>query len=423
MRQRRALLVGAVVVAVGLLGSATLVGTAQAAPADTALALPGLLAPTRPDQDGFYRPPSDLDGSQPGDLIRYRKSQVYLDAARLLPAPVRAWQVLYRSTSARGGPSAASGTVLVPDAPWGGPGPRPIVAYTVGTHGLGDQCAPSYLLASGTEHEFGLMSQALGRGWALAVTDYEGLGTPGEHSYAVQLAEGRATLDAVRAATRLPGAGLSGGAQVGIWGYSQGGGAAAAAAEQARHYAGELHVVGVAAGGVPADLRAVARNLDGSPYFGLLAGAAAGYDTAYPGLRMPELLNAKGRQLVKQVREECVGETVLRHGGRRLAEYTTVDDPLGYPPLARVLQENRIGGGAPDAPVLVYHAQLDQLIPLAIAKRLFAEYCQRDVVTRYVEIPGAEHVAGAVAGAPGAVAWLADRFDGRPAPNSCRLSD
>ena len=36
----------------------------------------------------------------------------------------------------------------------------------------------------------GMMSMALARGWALAITDYQGLGTPGDHTYMVGRALG-----------------------------------------------------------------------------------------------------------------------------------------------------------------------------------------------------------------------------------------
>ncbi len=404
-----------------LLCAATAVGVvglpaAEAAPA----ALPLLDGPATPGNDDFYRPPGGLDDLEPGEVIRARESRAYYDPARLLPVPAKAWQVLYRSTTARDEANAVSGTVLVPTVPWRSDGPRPIVSYTVGTHGLGDRCAPSYKMAAGSEQELGLMSQALGRGWAVAVTDYEGLGTPGDHTYVVQLAEGRAALDMARAAIDLDEADLSEESPVGFWGYSQGGGAAAAAAEQSAEYAGELRVVGSALGGVPADLLAVARNLDGSPYFGLLGAATVGLNAGYPGLEIEdELLNDRGRELIDTLRDQCVEEFAVRYPGRRLAEFSTRDDPLSFEPLRERLRENRIGGVAPEAPVLVYHAQLDQLIPLSVGRELVDEYCERDVPTEFRVIPATEHIGGAAAGGSVAVDYLAGRFAGRPAPSGC----
>ncbi|MCU1455825.1 MAG: h16 [Acidimicrobiales bacterium] len=63
------------------------------------------------------------------------------------------------------------------------------------------------------------------------VTDYEGLGTPGVHTYIVGLTEGKAMLDAVLAAQQLPGGDVRTNAPVGLVGYSQGGSAAGLAAQ------------------------------------------------------------------------------------------------------------------------------------------------------------------------------------------------
>ena len=141
-----------------------------------------------------------------GTLLSARATTVFVGP---FPAPVEAWHLLYRSTSATGEPDAVSGTLLVPPAPWSRGGPRPLVTSAVGTHGLGDQCAPSNLLAHGIENESALLAQALSQGWAVVVTDYEGLGTPGTHTYAVGQSEGRAVLDAARAAAEVSRAGLS----------------------------------------------------------------------------------------------------------------------------------------------------------------------------------------------------------------------
>src|SRR6266498_3548739 len=94
-----------------------------------------------------------------------------------------------------------------PTAPF--PGTRPLVAYAPGTQGWGDQCAPSKSIAGGVFDELFAVDNLLAKGWAVVVTDYPGLGTPGPHLYNVGIAEGYAVLDSLRAAARLPEAGLS----------------------------------------------------------------------------------------------------------------------------------------------------------------------------------------------------------------------
>ncbi|MGB0091258.1 MAG: lipase family protein, partial [Solirubrobacteraceae bacterium] len=150
--------------------------------------------------ESFYEPPDPLPPGQPGDLIRAEAMDAYLAPAVRLRA--RAWRVLYRSTSAIGEPTAVSGAVMLPRASRSGR-PSPLLGYAVGTHGIGDMAAPSRLLARGLEWEAGLIAMALARGWAVAITDYQGLGTPGDHTYMVGRALGPNVLDAMRAARTL----------------------------------------------------------------------------------------------------------------------------------------------------------------------------------------------------------------------------
>ena len=156
-----------------------------------------------------------------------------------------------------------------------------MLSYGVGVHGLGRDAAPSHLLRSGQEAELPLIERALAHGWAVAVSDGEGLGLPGPHTYGAGRAGGHALLDVARAAVRLVPE-LTPDSPVLLWGYSEGGRNAAWAAELQPTYAAELPLVGVAAGGVPADLYQTARAIDGGPYSGLnlavLVGLAHAYD-------------------------------------------------------------------------------------------------------------------------------------------------
>ena len=75
----------------------------------------------------------------------------------------------------------------------------------------------------------------LGRmGYVVTCPDYEGLGTPGLHTYLHAASEGRATIDAVRAAKQLADElDIATSTRWGVAGHSQGGQAALAAAELA----------------------------------------------------------------------------------------------------------------------------------------------------------------------------------------------
>ena len=234
-------------------------------------------------------------------------------------------------------------------------GPRPLITYAVGTVGVADHCAPSAGFPTGTTVEANLIQQLTLRGWAVAVTDYEGLGTPGDHTYTVGRAEGQAMLDAARAAIGCRRRGLGEDTPVGIMGYSQGGQAAAWAAELHGSYAPDSKVKGTATGGVPGDLLKVAKFNDGSYGSGLIFMAAIGQDAAFPELRLDSYLNPAGRMLVGAMKNSCVADGAVLGSFKRIATMTT-KNPLDQPDWQRRLNESKVGTVKPDAPVYQYHA-------------------------------------------------------------------
>lgn len=144
--------------------------------------------------------PATASAARPGDLVATAPSAFHPLPGQ--PTNTKAWKISYRSTTADGAPDVVSGTVIVPQD--GRTGPRPLITYAVGTVGMGDSCAPSNNLPNGTAMEANLIQQLTLRGWAVVVTDYEGLGTPGVHTYTVGPSAGHAMLDAARAACASP---------------------------------------------------------------------------------------------------------------------------------------------------------------------------------------------------------------------------
>ena len=373
-----------------------------------------------PSTEAFYQPPSSINGAS-GNIIRSRASVFAGDPIGKAPVPgIKATQVLYNSTDAQGRAIAVSGTVLVPTAPYFGFGGRPLISFAPGTRGLGQDCAPSYSLSEGTDYEGSSIIAALNKGYAVAVTDYEGMGTPGPHTYMVGKSMGHAVLDMARAAQRLPGSGLSSSTPLGLWGYSEGGGAAMWAAEQAATYAPELNLKGVAAGGVPGDLLAVASQLDGSAFLSLELMTAVGYDKAYPELNLNSYLNQKGKDLLKTANKTClvsvdgfgqIAGTAYQH----VSDFTT-SDPLANATWKARLNENKLGSGKPTVPVFQYHAVSDNMVQFAQAKTLKNTYCSKGVNETWLELPNAEHALASVQGAGPALDFLSNRLSWLPLP-------
>jgi Secretory lipase len=357
--------------------------------------------------EGFYLPPDDLGEGKPGDVIRAEPMDAYLVPGVRFRA--RAWRMLYRSTSAIGEPTAVSGTLLVPYGRMRGP--RPLIGYAVGTHGIGDAAAPSRLLARGLDWEAGLIAMVLARGWAVAITDYQGLGTPGDHTYMVGRALGPNVLDAMRAARAIHPDELPSDGPAAIVGYSEGGAAAAWAAQLQPTYAPDVPLAGVAAGAAAADLEAAGPSLDGSFFSFFIAYGGIGYSAAYPELDLDPYLTLKARAGIAALRDSTLPQAML--SGPRFIRASDLTRPnvMELPEWRRRLRENRLGEIVPEAPVLLHHARRDQIVSFEHSINLRDSWQRIGADVRlYVTRGGVDHISGGVAGMPVALGWIAGRL-------------
>ncbi len=356
---------------------------------------------------GFYEPPTPLPAGEPGDLIRSERIDAYLAPGLRLRA--RAWRVLYRSTSATGEPTAVSGIVLVPRGR--SRGPRPLLGYAIGTHGIGDAAAPSRLIPRGLDWEAGLMAMCLARGWAVAATDYQGLGTPGDHTYMVGRALGPNVLDSMRAARALVPEDLPDDGPAAILGYSEGGAAAAWAAQLQPTYAPDVPLVAVVAGAAAADVETAGPSLDGTFFSFFMAYGGIGYAAAYPELDLDSYLTPMARERIGDLRESTILQAVMMGPRFMHADELTQPNVLQMPEWRRRLRENRLGTMAPAAPVLLHHARRDQIVSFHHSEALHSDWQALGADVRlYVTRGGVDHISGAVAGTPVALDWLSRRL-------------
>lgn len=353
-----------------------------------------------PSQDPFYdavpRPPD------PGVPVRVRS----VDVPTTVPA--RSWQVVHGSTGTRGA-TAVSGTILSPYQPWEGPGRRPVLSYGVGVHGLDRDAAPSRFLAEGVEPELPLVSAALERGWTVCVTDGEGLGMPGPHTYGAGRPGGHTMLDVLRAAREVAPE-VSVDNPLLLWGYSEGGRNAAWAAELHPSYAPELPLVAVAAGGIPADLYETAKAIDAGPFSGLGLAVLVGLAHAYDDPELWSILSSDGYRAARRAAALDVVGIVLEHP-EPMRAHTWRDEPWDHEAWRAVLAAERNGERAPQVPTYLYHVTDDDLVPVRLGRELALEYRSHHADVTWVEIDATDHLAGGPVGAPAALAWLAARLD------------
>lgn len=390
----------------------------------------------------FYSAPDPLPPGRSGDLVRSEPMRlVYEPSGQLGGWVASGTRIMYRSNDSRDNPNVVTGTYFEPDRPWPGIGPRPLIAYAPGTQGQGDQCAPSRMFEQSIHFSSGLditlgyeeffVATMVARGFAVVVTDYEGLGTAPLHTYVNGVSEAHALLDAARAAKRLPGTSLTPDGPVALWGYSQGGGASAAAVELAPTYAPELHIVGTYAGAPPADLSLMLPHIDGSAMAGLIGYVLNGVFGAYPEVEpaIRSKLSVYGEDLVNRTRDQCIGETVMTYAFHRISEYFEGDPGalMDNSALSVLLAKQRIGRLKPTAPVFIDINRFDPLVPWAGAHQLALDWCAQraDVEFWTNEQPpflnkiAVNHALTYFVDGERGMQWITDRFNGLPTTPNC----
>jgi len=393
--------------------------TLAVAAAATCLAAPAVAAtyPTAgsvpPDQDPFYATPSNIGTYAPGAVIASRSYSASLFGGS---SAVHATQVAYRTNDSHGNAELGVSTLLVPASPWYGGGSRPVVSMQSPEDSTGSQCAPSYTMATGNDaQDFGLVAPLLIAGWAVAVPDYEG---PRSH-YTAGPQAGHAVLDGIRAVRNLnvDGIGLSN--KWALDGYSGGAQATGWAAQLQPSYAPDVKLEGAAMGGTPADLTAVARYLDGGFAAGFEFAAAWGIAEEWPESGIASLLNEQGVKDFAAIAGKCESDILSSFSGKKLADDSTVADPLAVPSVMAVMEQNKLGASRPITPIYNYHAMTDEIVPVGQDDALVSSWCRQGATVTKVREPLGEHLQEAVTETPLVIAWLASRFNGVAPVNTC----
>ncbi|NJP99886.1 lipase family protein [Streptomyces zingiberis] len=257
----------------------------------------------------FYTPPELPSEGERGSPVYQRR----LDNPVAQLKEGDNWLVLYRSQDAHGGPVATSGILALPRTPPPAAG-FPVISWAHGTVGVSDLCAPSRDDVHSPAHAVNtypqtLLNTFLRRGWAVAMTDYEHLGTTGgRHPYMLGASHAAAVLDIVRAARRLFPGRLA--RRFAIVGHSQGGQAALFAAHHSPSHP-DLDLAGVAAIAPANHLLGIVRagsvvpshaEDGGYAFTPLLLSGALGGD---PAIRPEQVLSRAAHALWPHVDERC----------------------------------------------------------------------------------------------------------------------
>jgi hypothetical protein len=367
---------------------------------------------TRPAQPDAFYTPTALATDQPGQLLRVEPFQ------RGVPAGAQAWRMLYTTTRTDATSTVASALVVV--APTTTPGPRPVWAWTHGTTGFSNGCAPS-LLEDPFAHVPALPDM-LAQGWAYVATDYAGLGTPGAQPYLIGEGQARSALDAVRASRQLPGLSLS--SRTVVWGHSQGGHAALWTGALAPTYAPDLDLAGVAAlapaSDLPTLMGAVQHGLVGRIMTAYLLRA---YSATYSDVDFDAYTAGWNRPWVKSLSSRCLeGLSALVPVAQAavLGRSIFVKDPTAGP-LGERLRENTPNRPVA-APLLIAQGLADDLVLPTVQDSYMRSRCEAGQSLTYLRAVGRDHlslVAHDSPLGPELVRWSAARLADAPVKPGC----
>ena len=401
-------------VAVALFSSVVACSTYSATP-DRSKAAGGATAHStaprlRRSGDG-YVVASPLPEAEPGTVIATtpsRPTATFAGASRT--------DLMYHSTDRTGADVAVTGTLLVPPgtAPKGG---WPVISWGHGTTGVADLCTPST-----TENlfynEYAQQARTfLAAGYAVAATDYRGLGTPGPHSYSIGEDLGHAVVDIV-AASRSIDPRLST-----TWfavGHSEGGQAVLFATRSAARHP-ELHLAATVAIAPSSHLElalpAITQGtLPADVVYGLYL--LVGLSTVDPKIDIAQLVGPAGRAQIGVITEHgCLPEGLAALKGVDTSTVFAIDATT-----MKSLSALLASVGNPDAeptvgPLLVVQGAEDHDIPAAITAELVEHLKSLGVDVTARVYPGLDHDQVLGPSMCETLTWMATH--GGPAPTRC----
>jgi acetyl esterase/lipase len=336
------------------------------------------------------------------------------------PANVRAWRIEYWTSGDRNQPIRVTGMVIAPKDR-SRAGPRRVIAWTHGLIGIAKRCAPS--LGNTNFTLIPALDDVVRRGYTVVAPDYPGLGSDMVHPVLVGAAEGKSTLDAVRAARGIPEA--DAGSRFAVWGESQGGHAALWTGQLWSSYAPDLQLVGIAAIVPPTDLHRNFKEGSDARVRALLTAYTATSWSRYYGASM-SILGPRSVQnvMTRLADNNCVNfdakpklGTII---GIVIAQRAIRNLDLGTKqPWGRLMRENSPSAAAIKAPALIATGTGDTIVAPAVVRDFARAACAAGKTVRFLSVPGGEHGTVARTEAQATLGWIDARFAGGRAPSNC----
>ncbi|KAG5419502.1 hypothetical protein I9W82_003269 [Candida metapsilosis] len=393
-----------------------------------------VLAPKKPSEDNFYTPPEGYESQPVGSILKKRNVPNPLTSIVTSVRVQNSWQLLVRSEDSFGNPNAIVTTII---QPFNAKSDKLVSYQTFEDAGKLD-CSPSYAIQYGsdittliTQSEMYFISALLDQGFYVVTPDYEGP----KSTFTVGLQSGRATLNSIRATLKSGNlTGIDSNAETIMWGYSGGSLASGWAAAIQNEYAPELskNLIGAALGGFVTNITATAEATDGTPFAGIISNALAGIGNEYPDFK--NYLLKKVSPLLSITYQlgntHCLLDGAIAYFGQSFFSNIIRYFPDGWglvnqEPIKTILEDNGLiyqsKNLTPQIPLFVYHGSLDGIVPIVNSKNTFHQWCDWGLKSgEFNEDSTNGHITETIVGAPAALTWIINRFNGQAPVAGCQ---
>lgn len=392
-----------------------------------------------PSNDAFYSPAEGYESAKEGAILKYRKTPLRIRSL-YVPLNVKSsWQLQIRSTDSFGNPIVIINTVIEPY----NADPSKLVSYQAAEDSASTNCAPSYEILYGAPEfstleiqiEMMFLAPLLNQGYYVVTPDYEG----SHAAFTAGRLAGHAVLDSIRGTLNSGNVtGLRSDSNVTLWGYSGGSLATGWAAALQPTYAPELapRLLGAACGGWVTNITATVTVVEGTLFAGLTVSGINGLLNEY-GSEFPEFAKLVNEQLVPdknssfyEAGQQCLVPSIVSHvydtiftgpnryfkDGYELLQNDIVKEVI-YNNTIAVKKNDEI----PDIPLFVYHGEKDMIVPFKDSQRAYDNWCDWGIESfEFAVSESTGHISEFVEGAPAALKWIINRFDGEPTVKGCQ---
>ena len=404
-----------------------------------------------PKDDPFYQyDPAQLPGKLPGTVLNHRPTPYHVLG---VPTGLNATQLLYRSTSQTGKPTANVTSIISPPDK---PNKMKVISYQSAYDSLNQSDEPSYGVSGGkrlisrlvVDVELAVYGAFLADGYTVIVPDTEGQ----RADFAAGPEYGMNTLDSIRAAFNS--STIDSDAKVAMLGYSGGALATEWAAELAPTYAPDVNerLIGAAMGGLLVHPAHNLHYIEGTPFWGgVMLMALAGITRAFEREKeFKEFLSNNGVKLFDAMQTKSIVNVLGQYwnpkkGGLKWADlakpqYPTPESISLYVDCANKLIMGTGGDphgvATPTIPLFIgqgadgedegtpgnkEYGPGDGVMIAGDVRTLARGYCDRGNKTVwYEQYDQYSHISSLVLGPwlPHSIAWIKQRFAGDPPPHN-----